>query len=201
MAPGVLAANITAVAGVKATSLVTGDDFPSDGASWPARIGSTLAAYSSGRPSVGSLAGRRAPVFAQGPATVDGAQAYALPVSQAEYWGVAIYTGSLPIGSAYPAIVGGAGSGPRLMGSQGTSEMLFSGTITRDGVSTLSLNNLIHVWRVTGTPSADQRLIGAYATGANNWVGSIGLVMAFATALTAGEASQILTLVNRYFKI
>lgn len=195
--PKSLASDVLSVAGSKLTTLVAGDDFPDAGATWPARVGSALIPYSTGRPTIGSLNGRRAPVFAVGPA----AQSYVLPVNQTEFWGVARYDGALPFVN-YPSIVGGpGGASARLMGSTGTSEMISSGEITRDGVATRATDGLIHVWRSAGTPGADDKQIGAYYTGANSWIGPIGLVMAFGTALTADEAAKILSMIRRYYRI
>lgn len=197
IAPGVLSAYVSAVAGAKLTALVVGDDFPDNGATWPARNGSALSPFSTGRPSIGAINGRRAPLFAVNAA----AQSYVLPVNQAEYWAVARWDGALPF-AANSGIVGGPGAvSARLLANTGTSSLVSSGTITRDGAASLVCDASTHVWRSVGTPGADDKQVGAYYTGANNWIGPIGLVMAFNAALTADEASQILTLVNRYFKI
>lgn len=194
---GSLSNYVKSIAGSKVAALVVGDDFPAGGATWPARIGTALPTIAAGKvTTIDALNGRRAPVFSAGAA----ATGYTLPVSCAEYWAVArcdLVGNFLSVES----IIGGLGSGPRLLGATGTRNLINDCTITRDGASAITVDDAIHVWRATDTPSADGRYVGNHAGAAStNWVGPIGLVMACSSALTADEAARMLSLFRWYYR-
>jgi hypothetical protein len=178
----------------KIASLVLGTDFTGSGA-WKARIGTDCASAGAAQASVGAIRNRQAAVFS----TSGGSQGYTLPVSCAEYWAA----GRWDLGGNFvglESLIGGAGTGPRLMGSTGSANLINDSTITRDNASSVAVDTLTRIWRSTDTATADVRHIGSYGPNvANNWIGPIGLAMAVTTAFTAEEADAIYTLIKNYF--
>ena len=181
----------------KIAVLVVGEDLPISGsiASVPARIGTALPSAGTGTAVVGAIRNRRAAVFSVSASS----QGYTMPSNCAEYWVV----GRWDLGAVFAgleSLCGGAGTGPRLMGSTGSSNLINDCTITRDNVSSVAVDALTRIWRATDPATPDARHLGNYGPNqANNWVGPIGLGMAVTTLFTAEEADAIFNLIKAYY--
>lgn len=198
-ASNVLAREVRAIVPTGITTLIVGDDISGTSIdAIPARIGSNATPVSTARATRSTLNGRGAGRWA----TDANGMGYSLATGQLTQLVVATWDGPATFPS-FCGLVGGQTAGSRILGQSGTSNILSEATIYRDGVASVAVDALPHIWEsssASGSASSRQ-LGGSDGAAVNNWHGLIAFCLQLSIQLSAPQRAALTAVLKSYYSI